>query len=222
LVAFIGDSLPNVSVFDNPPMFSLGFTNCRKPPFMGICFPDRIATLHPEWEVRVVAVNGTKLIDWGPRADLESDEDLFSTIPAGDVAVVLLGANDTINVFRPGGPVRQAEFELRAKHLTWALLDRGYERVVWLTTPVAQKWVGTPGVEVLLREYAEAIKVVCTEMRRCRWVDLQARLGPGEVTNPSNVHFTTSGHARITAILEPILARIVARTRSYTPHRWSR
>jgi lysophospholipase L1-like esterase len=153
--------------------------------------------LEPAHQLHNLGYGGTSVRDWHPRDWKEGGAPgtpIFETIPASDIAVILLGTNDAIGHFEEDSrTVPPDEFEERLRDIVEALKSKPVSNIILVTPPVPPLWRGKDQGE-LLAQYAPRVLSVCRRTEST-CVDLAASMPDSGYIQ--GIHPTAEGHAFI-------------------------
>lgn len=213
-VVLIGDSLTE-GVIEDPAMPS-GLEPDQRLCFADLCFAAQIEARLAACGVATArhGYGGATSRDWDPNDFREDDahfnitgRELFSYVPAANVAVVFLGINDAVGFFEGNVPVPVGEYAEHLVDIAWTLRARGVQQVLLVTAPTPTAWRAPHEAGPRLEAYAFAARGIAAELDFVGLVDV-ARGYPVDEWHGAAIHPTFAGHQWIAQALLAELARI--------------
>lgn len=174
------------------------------------------ALLGPGHAVRNYGVGGRTLLSAGDTPFVQTDAWREALAWEPDVAVVLLGTNDTVQSAQRANWEHAADLESDARAMASALLGERPGTRVLLCAPTAML-ADAPGLDEArvaglrerarrLAEVAAALRRVARDLEQVEFVDLSRLLGPADVVD--GVHTTPFGARRIAERLAEAVRRL--------------
>ncbi len=144
-----------------------------------------------DWKVTGAGLGGATSRDWDPNDYNEDDlhfiiqgRELFTNVPATDVAFVYLGTNDAIGFFEEH-IISPGDYGAYMQDIVNTLLRRGVDHVLVGVLQCPDDWVGT-GAEGRFSAYNEELERVCDATRPGKSAERGGRrTGRHRTTHPS-------------------------------------